>query len=62
MVEVKVAQDQVRVGEKRKNPLRQYAAVGRVVCAKKVDRSDPEGVVWGSEKSVRRENINRNHL
>ena len=62
MVEVKVAQDQVRVGEKRKNSLRQYGAVGRLVCAKKVHQSDPEGVVGGSEKSLRRENINRNHV
>jgi len=62
MVEVKVTQNQVRVGEKRKNSLRRYGAVGRAVCAKKVHRSDPEGAVGGSKKALRRENVNRNHV
>ena len=44
MVEIKVPQNQVRVGEKRKNSLRRNGAVKRAVSAKKVHRSDPEGV------------------
>jgi len=62
MVEVKVTQNQVRVGEKRKNSLRRYRAVGRAIYAKKVHRSDPEGVVGGSKQALRRKNINRNHV
>ena len=62
MVEVKVTQNHVRVGEKRKDSLRRYGAVGRTVSAKKVHRSYLEGVVGESKKALRRENINRNHV
>ena len=62
MVEVKVTQDQVRVGEERENSLRQHGVVGRSVSEKKVHRSDPEGAVGGSKKALRRKNINRNHV
>jgi len=62
MVEIKVTQDQVRVGKKRKNSLGRNGAVRRAVSAKKVHRSDPEGVVGGSEKALRRKNINRKHI
>jgi len=49
IVEVKITQNQVRVGEKRKNPLSQYGAVGRAICTKKVYRGNPEGTVGGSK-------------
>jgi len=62
MVEVKVTQNQVRVGERRKDSLRRHGAVGRTVSAKKVHRFDPEGVVGGSKKAFRRKNINQNHV
>ena len=62
MLEIKVTQNQVRVGKKRKNSLRRNGAVRRAVSAKKVHRSDPEGVVGGSEEALRRENINRKHV
>ena len=62
MVEVKVTQDQVRVGEKGKNSLRQHGAVGRTVSAQMVHRSDPEGAVGGSQKALWRKDINRNHV
>jgi len=62
MVEIKVTQNQVRVGEKRKDSLRRNGAVGRAVSAKKVQRSDPEGVVGGTKKALRRKNVNRKHV
>jgi len=62
MVKIKVTQNQVRVGEKRKNSLREDGAVGRAVNAKKVHRGDPEGVVGGSKEALRRKNINRKHV
>ena len=62
MVEIKVTQNQVRVGEKTKNSLRRDGAVRRAVSAKEVHRSDPEGVVGGSKKALRGKNINRKHV
>ena len=62
IVKVKVTQNQVRVGGRSKDSLRRHRAVGRTVSAKKVHRSDPEGVVGGSKKALRRKNINRNHV
>jgi len=62
MVKIEVTQNKVRVWKKRKNSLRRNGAVRRAVSAKKVHRSDPEGVVGGSEKAFRRKNINRKHI
>ena len=58
MVEVKIAQNQVRVGERRKNPFGRCGGVRRTICAKKVHRSDSEGVVGESKKFLGRKNIN----
>jgi len=58
VVEVKITQNQVRPGKKRKNPLGRYGVVGRTICPKKVHRADSKGVVGGPTKPLRRKNIN----
>jgi len=59
VVKVEVTQNKVRIGKKRKKPLRWYGAVRRTIRVKKVHRGDPEGVVGGSEQTFRRKIIHR---
>ena len=56
---LKSPKNQVRVRKKRQQPLGQNGAVGRIICAKKVNLGGPKGAVGGSKQAFRGENINR---